>query len=446
MHNKLMKSSVFFISVFCLCLMSCEDNNQYKSDLKNPDLFSSAVKDLQDVIVYDIFSPPVASRIYMYPTIASYSVIQKQYPDAFNSLAGQLNGLEELPSPNHKDINYELASLHAFYEISKLLIYSEEQLLNKRNKLYDSLRQRGLSDRTFTASVDYGTEVADHISKWAEKDFYKQSRSYPQYSIIDEPQFWKPTPPNYMAGIEPHWNKIRTLVLDSSDQFRPKPPLDFSLKEGSPFMDQLLESYEVGGSHNSKRVDIAKFWDCNPYVALQQGHVMYANKKITPGGHWMGITGIASKKAKLDFSETVNAFTQVSISIFDSFIICWDEKWKTIVVRPETLINNHIDREWKPLLQTPPFPEYTSGHSVISASAAVVLTDIFGDDFNFVDTTEMEYGLPSREFKSFFQASEEAAISRLYGGIHYRMAIDEGYNQGLEVGNYILNNLNTKKN
>lgn len=180
MHNKLMKSSVFFICVFCLCLMSCEDNNQYKSDLKNPDLFSSAVKDLQDVIVYDIFSPPVASRIYMYPTIASYSVIQKQYPDAFNSLAGQLNGLEELPSPNHKDINYELASLHAFYEISKLLIYSEEQLLNKRNKLYDSLRQRGLSDRTFTASVDYGTEVADHISKWAEKDFYKQSRSYPQ--------------------------------------------------------------------------------------------------------------------------------------------------------------------------------------------------------------------------------------------------------------------------
>lgn len=445
MHNKLMKSNVFFICVFCLCLMSCEDNNQYKSDLKNPDLFSSAVKDLQDVIVYDIFSPPVASRIYMYPTIASYSVIQKQEQESFNSLAGQLTGLEELPDPSNQLVNYELASLHAFYEVSKSLIFSEEQLISKQNELYDSLKQRGLSNRIHEASLEYGEEVAKHIINWADKDFYKQSRSYPKYIIKNEPQFWKPTPPNYMAGIEPHWNKIRTLVLDAPDQFEPKPPLEFSLEEGTPFMDQLREAYEVGGRDNSKGVDIAKFWDCNPYVALQQGHVMYANKKITPGGHWMGITGIASKKAKFNFSETVNAFTNVSIALFDGFISCWDEKWKTIVVRPETLINEYIDRDWKPLLQTPPFPEYTSGHSVISASAAVTLTHLFGEDFHFEDTTEMEYGLPSREFDSFFQASEEAALSRLYGGIHYRMAIEEGYEQGLKVGNYILEKLTTQK-
>lgn len=441
-----MKWSVIFSCVFCLCMMSCEDNKQYLNDLNNPDLFSSAVKDLQDVIVYDIFSPPVASRIYMYPTIASYSVIQKQESESFNSLAGQLSGLEELPDPSAKHINYELASLHAFYEVSKSLIYSEEQLIIKQNELYDSLKQRGLSSRTFQASTHYGDLVAKHIIDWAEKDLYKQTRTYPKYIIKDEPQFWKPTPPNYMAGIEPHWNKIRTLVIDAPDQFEPKPPLEFSLEEGTPFMDQLLEVYEVGGSHNSKDVDIAKFWDCNPYVALQQGHVMYANKKITPGGHWIGITGIASKKAKFNFAETVNAFTNVSIALFDGFISCWDEKWKTIVVRPETLINNHIDKDWKPLLQTPPFPEYTSGHSVISASAAVVLTKLFGEEFSFIDTTEMDYGLPSREFDSFFQASEEAALSRLYGGIHYRMAIDEGYSQGLKIGDFVLEHLTTKKN
>jgi hypothetical protein len=381
----------------------------------------------------------------MYPIIASYSVIQKQQPKEFNSLAGQLNGLKEVPDSKDTNINYELASLHAFYEVSKSLVFSEEMLIDEQNKLYDSLQRRGLSNQTLTASISYGAKVAEHILSWADKDLYKQSRSYPKYMIKNEPQFWKPTPPNYMAGIEPHWNKIRTLVLDSSDQFEPKPPLDFSLKEGSPFMDQLYEVYEVGGKSNSKGVDIAKFWDCNPYVALQQGHTMYASKKITPGGHWMGITSIASLKANFNFSETVNAFTNVSIVLFDSFISCWDEKWKTIVVRPETLINQYIDKDWKPLLQTPPFPEYTSGHSVISASAAVILTSIFGDNFNFVDTTEMDYGLPSREFESFIDASEEAAISRLYGGIHYRMAIDEGYDQGLKIGAYISEKLITKK-
>ena len=112
----------------------------------------------------------------------------------------------------------------------------------------------------------------------------------------------------------------------------------------------------------------------------------------------------------------------------------------------ETLINQHLDEEWVPLLQTPPFPEYTSGHSVISRAAAVTLTDLYGDNFHFNDTTELEYGLPMRSFRSFLHASEEAAISRLYGGIHYRMAIDEGVTQGQKVGDFITANLQTAKN
>lgn len=172
---------------------------------------------------------------------------------------------------------------------------------------------------------------------------------------------------------------------------------------------------------------------------------MFATKKITPGGHWIGITAIVTRQAKSSFDETVNAYANVSIALFDAFISCWDEKWETLVVRPETLINQYYDEEWLPLLQTPPFPEYTSGHSVISRAAAVTLTDLYGDNFKFTDTTELAYGLPKRSYYSFIHASEEAAISRLYGGIHYRMAITEGVEQGQQVGAYIVNQIQTKK-
>ena len=172
---------------------------------------------------------------------------------------------------------------------------------------------------------------------------------------------------------------------------------------------------------------------------------MFATKKITPGGHWMEISAIATMQAGSTYAETVHAHARVAISLFDAFISCWDEKWRSVVVRPETLINQYIDEAWVPLLQTPPFPEYTSGHSVISRAAALTLTELLGKNFAFEDISEMEYGLPSRSFDNFIQASEEAALSRLYGGIHYRMAIDNGLDQGDAIGNYINNTLKTRK-
>ena len=262
---------------------------------------------------------------------------------------------------------------------------------------------------------------------------------------MEEDQYWKPTPPDYMDGIEPHWQEIRTMVLDSSNQFPPKEPLALDLKKGSPFQKQLMDIFELTNTLTEEQVDIAKFWDCNPYVTHHKGHSMFATKKITPGGHWIGITAIANRQAKSSFEETINAYANVSIALFDAFIGCWDEKWRTLVVRPETLINQYYDEEWLPLLQTPPFPEYTSGHSVISRAAAIILTDLFGDNFEFVDTSELAYGLPERSYKSFIQASEEAAISRFYGGIHYMMAITEGVEQGQKIGDYIVSKIQTKR-
>jgi hypothetical protein len=166
--------------------------------------------------------------------------------------------------------------------------------------------------------------------------------------------------------------------------------------------------------------------------------MMFAKKKITPGGHWMGIAKIASIKAKADFAKMVHAYAATSIGLFDAFISCWDEKYRSNVVRPETVINQNIDEDWKPLLQTPPFPEYTSGHSVASTCSATILTSVFGDNFDYLDDTELPYGLPSRKFKSFNDASKEASLSRFYGGIHYKAAIENGIAQGKNLGDFIV--------
>ena len=166
-----------------------------------------------------------------------------------------------------------------------------------------------------------------------------------------------------------------------------------------------------------------------------------STKKITPGGHWIGITKIACESSKLSLAKSIQAYALCSIALFDGFISCWDEKYRSKLIRPETVINEHMDENWLPLLQTPPFPEHTSGHSVISSAAAVVLTSYFGENFAFDDDTELQYGLPIRSFSSFKAASDEAAISRLYGGIHYRPAIDYGVDQGTKVGEFIIANI-----
>ena len=203
--------------------------------------------------------------------------------------------------------------------------------------------------------------------------------------------------------------------------------------------------HETGLKLTPEQKEIANFWDCNPFKMNVRGHVIYATKKISPGGHWINITRLACKKAKADFVQSAEAYACLSITLADSFISCWDEKYRTNVIRPETFINQYIDANWLPLLQTPPFPEYTSGHSVISIASAIILTKLFGENFSFADSTEVEFGLPVRHFKSFETAAEEAAISRFYGGIHYMPAIKNGVEEGKKIGSFIAEKLRTKK-
>lgn len=402
-----------------------------------------------EIMIHDIFSPPVASRILSYPNVAAYEIIAG-YNNKYNSLSGQLHELTPIPAFDSAkgNLNPQLAALIAHMEVSKGLIFSEDKIIELRDSLYNVWEKTNKSE--FKIAREYGLEVAEHIKSWMSKDNYKQTRSMPKYTVYsDDPSRWQPTPPAYMDAVEPHWAKIRPFVIDSASQFKPTPPLVFSLDKKSDFYKELIEVYTIGNAtiekgDASKEIKIAQFWDCNPYVSVSSGHLMLATKKITPGAHWMGIVKIAARKTNSNFDDTIFACTKTSLAIADAFISCWDEKYRSNLIRPETLINQYIDENWKPILQTPPFPEYPSGHSVVSGAAATALTDIFGDNFRFDDDTEISYGLPVRSFNSFNEAADEAAISRMYGGIHFRTAIEVGVKQGRNLGKFVNETLKMK--
>ncbi|MEM1409005.1 MAG: vanadium-dependent haloperoxidase [Bacteroidota bacterium] len=425
----------FFVSL--TLLVACQEAKETIEIAPN-ELHDSMQK-LTDVIVHDIFSPPVASRIYAYPSIAVYEVLALKEP-RYKSFAGQLTDFTSIPEPKEK-IDYDVAAIDAFLRVGQALIFSEDKIDEYRAAWYNEVSESGLDKEVFDNSVAYAGQVYDHIMAWADKDNYKQTRTFQKFTISDEDARWQPTPPGYMEAIEPHWNKIRPFVIDSANQFVPVRPTDFDVSEGSAFHREIMEVYETVNNLDEEQKEIASFWDCNPYVMNVHGHVMFATKKITPGGHWMGIAKIASQQAQADLIRTAYTYALTSIALADGFISCWDEKYRSSLIRPETVINKYMDEEWLPFLQTPPFPEYTSGHSVISGAAGEALTSIYGNNFNFIDSTEVRYGLTAREFESFRAASDEAAISRLYGGIHYMPAITNGVTQGRALGNYIIGKL-----
>ena len=437
----MIKNQLLLLTV--LLLASC--NKKEESIVITASDFHQSVDMIGVVMVHDIFSPPVASRVFAYPNIAAYEIMAQQN-ETYLSLENQLTDLNAIPkADSSKPVNYKLAALIAHIDLSKRLIFSEKTIETYRDSLYLVWESKNASE--FEASKEYGLEVANFIGAWMDKDNYNQTRTMSKFTIVsDDPSRWQPTPPAYMDGLEPHWDKIRPFVIKSADQFKPIPPPPFSMKKESLFYKELKEVYDISldllaKGDECEEIQIAKFWDCNPYLTVSRGHLMFAIKKITPGAHWIGICQVACKKADYNFDNSVYAYTKTSIAIADAFISCWDEKYRSNLVRPETLINEHIDDSWKPVLQTPPFPEYTSGHSVASGAAGIALTDIFGDSFAFDDDVEVPYGLPTRSFSSFNQASDEAAISRMYGGIHYRAAVEVGIKQGRDLGEFVIDNL-----
>jgi hypothetical protein len=392
------------------------------------------------VMIHDVANPPAASRFYTYSLLGAYEIMA-QHNTAFTAPAALVPSYKKIVIEPKGPYNYRIAALFCVLETGRLMLPSGYMLEDEQKKLMETLRKEGYDQAVINPSIAVAQEVAKKVTAYAATDNYLKLSTRLRHRPAKGEQFWYPTPPGYIEAIEPHWRTIRPMFIDSCTQFTPKPAVVFSKDSTSEFYKLAYEVYREGKNLDEKKRFIASYWDCNPFAINTSGHMSIGFKKISPGGHWMNITSIATRKARLDFDKTLQAHWLVAATLMDAFISCWDEKYRSNRVRPETVINRSIDARWQPLLQTPPFPEYTSGHSVISTAVAEVLTYLIGDNFSFTDDTEVLFELPTRDFKSFRQAAEEAAISRLYGGIHFRDAIENGQTQGKAIGNFVVSKI-----
>lgn len=428
-----------------LLLASCGQPGDYKKYTSDPLLYCKTVKQLNNVVLQNNFPPMIASRNYVYANIAAYEAMAVG-DSRFNSLAGQIKHLPALPKLDTNNVDFHFASLLAFCKVGEAVTFPEGSMQDYVDKIKHEADSAGMPAGVIKATQQFADSVAAHILRWSKGDNYAQTRSAPKYTVSQEEGRWVPTPPSYTQATEPHWMKIRTMVMDSCSQFRcPKPPAFDMKNKNSEFYKAMMEVKNVGDSLTGEQKHIADFWNDNPFTMNVVGHAMYAVKKFSPPGHWMNIVGIASQKTNADFSTTVSGYTGTAIALFDGFISCWDEKYHSNLIRPETVINKYVDQQWRPYIQTPPFPSYPSGHSVVSSAAAEVMSSIYGDNLSFTDTSLLEFGIKNRQIASFRKAAAEAGISRLYGGIHYRFDLDLGMKMGEEVGRYIVQRLHMRK-
>ncbi|BAU55310.1 vanadium-dependent haloperoxidase [Mucilaginibacter gotjawali] len=431
---------VFFIAVIFVLsaiLNGCRRSNKQPA-LTNQDVHK-VVAAMTNVMIHDATNPPLAARFFAYTCLAGYEVLSENDKNV-KSLRGALNEYPVIGKPKSlSGYDYRLSAVFAMLETAAKLQPSGTQIIQFEQNLADSCKLIGFDADVIDSSKHYGQIISKKILAYAKKDRYNRISNYPRYKLKGTPGSWEPTPPAYMVPVEPYFNTIRPLTLDSAAQFVPDPPIPFSTNKNSAFYKFLLLSYAKSGKDlTQEQKNIANFWDCNPFAVQDDGHMLIGLKKISPGAHWMGIAAIACKQTNADFSKTIEVNAILAIGMMDGFICCWEDKYRTNRIRPETAIRKYIDPNWKPLLQTPPFPEYISGHSVVSTLSAVILTHYFGSNFHYTDNVEIAFGVPPRKFSSFEQAAKEAAISRFWGGIHFMDAIDNGISQGTKVGDWVL--------
>lgn len=377
------------------------------------------------------YSPPVASRAFAYLGIALWEAVAAKR--GLTSLAGQANGLDPLPpAPAELD---EGALIHATLSAVTASLFANTGPTGQRamRAIDESLGAEfviGLNPGFARESQDYGQAIASHILNWATKDggAHIENLGFPaEYSLGDKPWSWVPTNTIHLqqAPLLPDWGKLRPFVMTGELPCGLAPPPEYSEDPGSAFYAEAMEVYEVSKALTDEQKLIARFWSDDPMLSP------------TPPGHWVSILVEIAARDWLALDRLADALARLGMAVADAFIACWRVKYEYDLLRPVTYIRRLIDPKWEPLLITPPFPEYPSGHSTQSGAAATVLTALFGPDFGFDDATHAADGLPVRSYASFQAAAEEAAISRLYGGIHFRAAIDNGLAQGACVGEFV---------
>jgi hypothetical protein len=435
-----------YAGIAAILYISCSSDKSYINSTDDPILFCKTVKQLNDVVLENNFPPMIAARNYAYAAIAAYEAMIPGSGGHYATLSGQIKHLPAMPAIlDTTDINFHLASLLSFCQVGTAVTFSDDIMNDYVAALVADLQTKGMPKAVLEATRAYADTISNVILDWARQDNYSKTRSASKYTVTNEAGTWIPTPPMYAQALEAHWNEIRPMLIDSATQFKPiRPPVFSPLNKESVFHKAVKEVQDIVDSLSEEQKAIALFWDDNPFQMNVVGHAMYATKKFSPPGHWMNIVGIIGKQKHADFETMIASYATTAIAMFDGFISCWDEKYRSNFVRPVSVINEYFNPAWQSFIQTPPFPEYTSGHAVISAAAAEVMTDWYGENVQFNDTSLMEFGIEARSFNNVRQAAKEAAVSRVYGGIHYRYSCITGNEQGIKVGQYVLSKLHLR--
>ncbi|MGL4238843.1 vanadium-dependent haloperoxidase [Tabrizicola sp.] len=378
------------------------------------------------------YTPPVASRAFAYIGVAAHEALASGNP-ALVSLAGQLTDLTPPPARATGEHD-EACVLHGALAKTVQALFSNTGPTGQRamGAMTDKLGAKaaeGIADEVVARSMAQGEAVAAHILAWAEVDggAVIDNMGFPrEYTAGTDPQDWVPTSlvRQQQAPLLPYWGSVRPLAMPSGTACGIPAPPEYSEDPASAFFLAAKEVYDTVKGLTDEQKAVARFWSDDPMLSP------------TPPGHWISIVLQIAKRDGMPVEKLASTLALLGVAVADGFIACWASKYEFNLLRPVTYIKRLIDPKWESLLNTPPFPEYPSGHSTQSGAAAEVLTAIFGEDFAFEDATHADDGIKGRSFASFWAAAEEAAISRLYGGIHYRFGVEAGVEQGRCVGAY----------
>jgi PAP2 superfamily len=387
------------------------------------------------------YTPPVASRSFAYLGVTAFEAVASGSAE-MKSLAGQLNGLQAVPQ-READKTYDDAAV-----IDSAMAFAAQNFFANTGptgqhamkaleaKLHAKISNAVAAD-VLVRSEAYGRAVAQHVLAWSQSDggAVIENMGFPMtYELTKGPAHWVPTSLISLQQFPllPNWGKNRPFAMPSGTACALPAPPEYSEDKNSEFYKQALEVFEIKKNITKEQRAIARFWSDDPMLSP------------TPPGHWISIALQIFERDHVALDKSVDVLARVGVAEADAFIGCWNTKYQYDLLRPVTYIRRLMDPKWEPLLTTPPFPEYPSGHSTQSGAAAAVLTQMFGENFAFEDVTHQRDGLAPRKFADFWAAANEAALSRLYGGIHFRAAVERGLEQGRCIGQF-TNALQTRK-
>ena len=387
------------------------------------------------------FSPPVAARALAYLGLTLYESTVPGMPQHI-SLAGQLNELSSLPLAQPDEPLHWPAVANAALATMTRMMFAGATAENKARidllerslplKLSADFDASAVSPEVTNRSQTFGKLMSMAIMTWARTDGGHEAwgplkRSQQNYVPPGGSGQWSATPPAFAPALLPWWGEVRPFVLKAPDECKAPPPPEFSEETTSSFYKDAKEVHAISSQATQEQRQFALYWADDPL------------KTPTPAGHWVFIATDVLKSRKATLADAAQTYAKLNLAMADAFIAAWHTKYALNVMRPVTYIQLGIDSNWVPgLMHTPPFPEYPSGHSVQSSAAAAVLAQAFGANTAFTDNTHNDRGWGPRSFKSFQAAADEAALSRLYAGIHYRFGVAGGQVQGACVAQKVL--------